>query len=165
MFLAEQVTEFYPDLDNELFISDFAVYHQRYSTNTFPTWRLAQPFRVIAHNGEINTVRGNMKIAAVKAPGYGEERSNTMKDLCLATGATFFSRASGRQLEDAQLADFGVAKKIEVLKNHTTIMGGLADWEKIDAKIDLIFIDFDTLGLPKSVKSPQKMDHQRLQFF
>ncbi|MDC0394338.1 glutamate synthase large subunit [Alphaproteobacteria bacterium] len=60
MFLAEQVTEFYPDLDNELFISDFAVYHQRYSTNTFPTWRLAQPFRVLAHNGEINTVRGNI---------------------------------------------------------------------------------------------------------
>ena len=60
MFLAEQVTEFYPDLDDKLFISDFAVYHQRYSTNTFPTWRLAQPFRVIAHNGEINTVRGNM---------------------------------------------------------------------------------------------------------
>ena len=60
MFLAEQVTEFYPDLDDKLFISDFAVYHQRYSTNTFPTWRLAQPFRVLAHNGEINTVRGNM---------------------------------------------------------------------------------------------------------
>ena len=60
MFLAEQVTEFYPDLDDDQFISDFAVYHQRYSTNTFPTWRLAQPFRVIAHNGEINTVRGNI---------------------------------------------------------------------------------------------------------
>ena len=60
MFLAEQVTAFYPDLLDERFVSDFAVYHQRYSTNTFPTWRLAQPFRVLAHNGEINTVRGNM---------------------------------------------------------------------------------------------------------
>ena len=40
-------------------MSNFAVYHQRYSTNTFPTWRLAQPFRVLAHNGEINTIRGN----------------------------------------------------------------------------------------------------------
>ena len=60
MFLAEQVTAFYPDLLDDLFISNFAVYHQRYSTNTFPTWRLAQPFRVLAHNGEINTVRGNM---------------------------------------------------------------------------------------------------------
>ena len=60
MFLAEQVTAFYPDLLDERFVSNFAVYHQRYSTNTFPTWRLAQPFRVLAHNGEINTVRGNM---------------------------------------------------------------------------------------------------------
>ena len=60
MFLAEQVTAFYPDLLDELFVSNFAVYHQRYSTNTFPTWRLAQPFRVLAHNGEINTVRGNI---------------------------------------------------------------------------------------------------------
>ena len=59
MFLAEQVTAFYPDLLDERFISRFAVYHQRYSTNTFPTWKLAQPFRVLAHNGEINTLRGN----------------------------------------------------------------------------------------------------------
>jgi len=59
MFLAEQVTAFFPDLLDERFISSFAIYHQRYSTNTMPTWRLAQPFRVLAHNGEINTIRGN----------------------------------------------------------------------------------------------------------
>jgi len=59
MFLAEQLTDFYPDLLDRRFESSFAIYHQRYSTNTFPTWRLAQPFRCIAHNGEINTVRGN----------------------------------------------------------------------------------------------------------
>jgi glutamate synthase (NADPH/NADH) large chain len=59
MFLAEHLTEFYPDLTDERFISRFAIYHQRYSTNTFPTWRLAQPFRSLAHNGEINTVSGN----------------------------------------------------------------------------------------------------------
>ena len=59
MFLAEQVTSFYPDLLDDRFISRFAVYHQRYSTNTFPTWKLAQPFRVLAHNGEINTLKGN----------------------------------------------------------------------------------------------------------
>ena len=58
MFVAEQLTAFYPDLDDERFISNFAIFHQRYSTNTFPTWHLAQPFRVIAHNGEINTLRG-----------------------------------------------------------------------------------------------------------
>ncbi|HET8726014.1 MAG TPA: glutamate synthase central domain-containing protein, partial [Alphaproteobacteria bacterium] len=60
MFLAEQLTSFYPDLLDERFVSNFAIYHQRYSTNTFPTWRLAQPFRMLAHNGEINTLRGNV---------------------------------------------------------------------------------------------------------
>ena len=60
MFLAEQLTAFYPDLLDERFASSFAIYHQRYSTNTFPTWRLAQPFRMLAHNGEINTLRGNI---------------------------------------------------------------------------------------------------------
>ncbi|HEX6957757.1 MAG TPA: glutamate synthase large subunit, partial [Ferrovibrio sp.] len=60
MFLAEQLDNFYPDLKDERFVSTFAIYHQRYSTNTFPTWRLAQPFRMLAHNGEINTLRGNV---------------------------------------------------------------------------------------------------------
>ncbi|HYF07724.1 MAG TPA: glutamate synthase large subunit, partial [Acetobacteraceae bacterium] len=60
MFLAESLTEFYPDLLDPRFVSRFAIYHQRYSTNTFPTWRLAQPFRMIAHNGEINTLNGNV---------------------------------------------------------------------------------------------------------
>ncbi|MEM9371489.1 MAG: glutamate synthase central domain-containing protein, partial [Pseudomonadota bacterium] len=60
MMLAEQVAVFYPDLMDERFVSSFAVYHQRYSTNTFPQWWLAQPFRMLAHNGEINTLKGNM---------------------------------------------------------------------------------------------------------
>ena len=59
MFLAEQLDNFYPDLLDERFVSNFAIFHQRYSTNTFPTWWLAQPFRVLAHNGEINTLKGN----------------------------------------------------------------------------------------------------------
>ncbi len=60
MMLAEQVAEFYPDLNDERFVSAFAIYHQRYSTNTFPQWWLAQPFRMLAHNGEINTLKGNL---------------------------------------------------------------------------------------------------------
>ncbi len=60
MMLAEQVAEFYPDLMDERFESSFAIYHQRYSTNTFPQWWLAQPFRMLAHNGEINTLKGNL---------------------------------------------------------------------------------------------------------
>ncbi|QDL90791.1 glutamate synthase large subunit [Paroceanicella profunda] len=60
MMLAEQVSVFYPDLQDDRFISSFAIYHQRYSTNTFPEWWLAQPFRMLAHNGEINTLKGNL---------------------------------------------------------------------------------------------------------
>ena len=60
MFLAEALSEFYPDLMDKRFISTFAIFHQRYSTNTFPSWDLAQPFRTLAHNGEINTLKGNI---------------------------------------------------------------------------------------------------------
>jgi len=60
MFLAEALSEFYPDLMDKRFISKFAIFHQRYSTNTFPSWDLAQPFRTLAHNGEINTLKGNI---------------------------------------------------------------------------------------------------------
>ncbi|WP_394198699.1 glutamate synthase large subunit [Litoreibacter albidus] len=60
MMLAQDVAEFYPDLMDERFESAFAIYHQRYSTNTFPQWWLAQPFRMLAHNGEINTLKGNL---------------------------------------------------------------------------------------------------------
>ena len=60
MFLAEALSEFYPDLLDKRFTSRFAIFHQRYSTNTFPSWDLAQPFRTLAHNGEINTIRGNI---------------------------------------------------------------------------------------------------------
>ena len=59
LLLAEQLTRFYRDLDDPLLTSALAMVHQRFSTNTFPTWQLAQPFRILCHNGEINTVRGN----------------------------------------------------------------------------------------------------------
>ncbi|MET0977938.1 MAG: glutamate synthase central domain-containing protein, partial [Paeniglutamicibacter terrestris] len=59
MLSTEQLTEFYPDLTDERFESRFGIVHSRFSTNTFPSWPLAQPFRTIAHNGEINTVKGN----------------------------------------------------------------------------------------------------------
>ena len=59
LFLAESLSVFYPDLQDQRFESRVALFHQRYSTNTFPQWWLAQPFRCLAHNGEINTIRGN----------------------------------------------------------------------------------------------------------
>ena len=60
LMLADQVERFYLDLADERFVSALALVHQRYSTNTFPTWDLAHPFRFLAHNGEINTLRGNV---------------------------------------------------------------------------------------------------------
>ena len=60
MFLAESLSDFYLDLKDERFESRFAIFHQRFSTNTAPSWDLAQPFRALAHNGEINTLKGNI---------------------------------------------------------------------------------------------------------
>ena len=59
LYLAEAISDFYLDLKDERFISRYAIFHQRFSTNTAPSWSLAQPFRAIAHNGEINTYKGN----------------------------------------------------------------------------------------------------------
>ena len=66
MLLADQVGSFYSDLNDERIESALALVHQRFSTNTFPTWDLAHPFRMIAHNGEINTLRGNVNGMAAR---------------------------------------------------------------------------------------------------
>ncbi len=95
MFLAEQVTAFYPDLLDQRFESAFAIYHQRYSTNTFPTWPLAQPFRILAHNGEINTVRGNLnwmkshetRMASPVFEGYVEDLKPVVQAGCSDSAA------------------------------------------------------------------------------
>jgi len=85
MFLAEQLSEFYTDLLDPDFKSKFAIYHQRYSTNTFPTWSLAQPFRVLAHNGEINTLKGNINWMSAHEPRithpFFNERINDLKPI------------------------------------------------------------------------------------
>ncbi|HEX4828728.1 MAG TPA: glutamate synthase subunit alpha, partial [Xanthobacteraceae bacterium] len=66
MFLADQLCTYYPDLHDKDFESALALVHQRFSTNTFPTWSLAHPYRMIAHNGEINTLRGNVNWMAAR---------------------------------------------------------------------------------------------------
>ena len=81
LFLAAELAVFYPDLRDERFASRVAIFHQRYSTNTFPQWWLAQPFRCLAHNGEINTIRGNrnwmksheIKMASLAFGQHGED--------------------------------------------------------------------------------------------
>jgi glutamate synthase domain-containing protein 2/glutamate synthase domain-containing protein 1/glutamate synthase domain-containing protein 3 len=80
MFLADQLCTYYPDLHDPDFESALALIHQRFSTNTFPTWSLAHPYRMIAHNGEINTLRGNnnwmaARQASVSSPKFGADIS------------------------------------------------------------------------------------------
>ena len=73
LLLAEQLAEFYVELKDESMVSALAMVHQRFSTNTFPTWELAQPFRTLAHNGEINTVRGNAAWMAAREQLFEDE--------------------------------------------------------------------------------------------
>ena len=73
MFLADQLGTYYPDLREPDFESALALVHQRFSTNTFPTWSLAHPYRMIAHNGEINTLRGNNNWMAARQASVSSE--------------------------------------------------------------------------------------------
>src|SRR5947208_3957728 len=78
MFLADQLGKYYPDLHEPDFESALALVHQRFSTNTFPSWPLAHPYRMVAHNGEINTLRGNVnwmaaRQASVSSKLYGDD--------------------------------------------------------------------------------------------
>lgn len=78
MVLPEALPEFYSDLKDPRLASAVAVFHQRFSTNTWPQWRLAQPFRLLAHNGEINTIRGNRNWALARAENF---RSDLLPDI------------------------------------------------------------------------------------
>jgi len=106
--------------------------------------REAKPLIIVAEEVEgqalaaliMNAVRGTMRVAAVKAPRYGLEKRKIMEDLCLSVGATFITRESGKKMSDVRLADFGTCKKIEILKNFTTIVDGDADWQKIEERIE-----------------------------
>ncbi|MFM9850985.1 MAG: glutamate synthase large subunit [Hyphomicrobiaceae bacterium] len=80
MFLSYQVKAYYKDLSDKRLASSMALVHQRFSTNTFPSWKLAHPYRMVAHNGEINTLRGNnnwmaARQASVASPLYGDSIS------------------------------------------------------------------------------------------
>ena len=72
LFTADVIEEFYWDLRDPVYESDFAIFHQRYSTNTHPAWELAQPFRMLAHNGEINTVQGNRAWMVARSNDLGD---------------------------------------------------------------------------------------------
>ena len=86
----------------------------------------------------MNSVRGTMKVAAVKAPRYGEERRAIMSDLALATGAKFFQQSNGDDLSKITLEDFGRSLSVEISKSKTTVVDGNGNTEEIDNTIEKI---------------------------
>ena len=81
MIMPTALPEFYPDLRDPRMETSVAVFHQRFSTNTLPEWRLAQPFRFLAHNGEINTIRGNRNWAIARAKNFVSDKLDDISDL------------------------------------------------------------------------------------
>lgn len=81
MLESMQLRKYFPDLTNEYFTTALALVHSRFSTNTFPTWSLAQPFRLLAHNGEINTIRGNRAWLAARESVLTSPRLQNMEEL------------------------------------------------------------------------------------
>ena len=108
--------------------------------------REKRPLIIVADNVEgqalaamiMNAMRGTMKVAAIKAPRYGEERRSILNDLALSVGATFISRQSGMRLQEAALEHLGRAKTVEASKSNTTVVGGNADYEEVDNRISTL---------------------------
>ena len=82
MLSSMQLRHYFPDLTNSYFTSGLALVHSRFSTNTFPTWSLAQPFRLLAHNGEINTVRGNRGWMEARESVLNSPELGNIEDIC-----------------------------------------------------------------------------------
>lgn len=81
MIMPAQLAEFYPDLRDPRLETSVCIFHQRFSTNTLPEWRLAQPFRFLAHNGEINTINGNRNWAQARAKNFMSDKLDDLSDL------------------------------------------------------------------------------------
>jgi chaperonin GroEL len=84
-----------------------------------------------------------MKVCAVKAPRYGEERRNILKDLCLATGAEYVTKSAGLKLKEVELQHLGSCKKVEILKNLSTFVGGKGDYQEVDRRIENLKVELD----------------------
>jgi chaperonin GroEL len=105
--------------------------------------REKKPFVIVSEGVEgqalaaliLNAVRGSMQVAAIKAPRYGEERRNLLKDLAISVGATFISRESGKRVAEIKRQDLGSVKTIESLKNWTTFVGGAGNLETVEQQI------------------------------
>jgi len=133
--------------DSLLFITDHKL---EFVEPVLPVLELAarenKPLTIVADEIEgqllaaliMNTVRGSMKVVAIKAPRYGEERRSILSDLAVATGGTFWTRESGKAFKDFKLSDFGRAKTVETSKVATTIVGGKGTAQDIQERIESV---------------------------
>ena len=86
----------------------------------------------------VNKLRGGLKVCAVKSPGFGDNRRNTMQDIAIATGGQFISEEIGLQLENSDPTVLGTAKKIIITKDDIIIMGGAGTKTDVQERVDMI---------------------------
>ena len=128
--------------------------------------REGRPFVIVAEDIEgqalaaliMNAVRGTMRVCGIKAPRYGDERRNILKDLAISIGATLVSREMGIKLKDVKFTHFGEVKKIEVSKNITTLLGGAGDLDEVEKQIEkLKAIMKDTENIYECEKTQERI--------